>query len=114
MELHVSELDKNITLIKLNGRLDIVGVNQIETKFAGYCSGENMRVIVDMSEVSFLSSIGIRLLVTNAKSLKSRSGKMVLMNPTPDVMNVLEITDIPAIIPVYSKLESAEAVLLGA
>ena len=114
MELHVNELDKGITLIKLIGRLDITGVNQIETKFAAYCAGEKPRVIVDLADVDFLASIGIRLLVTNAKSLRSRNGKMVLLDPTPDVMNVLEITDIPAIIPVYSQLESAEAVLLGA
>ncbi|MCE7861402.1 MAG: anti-sigma factor antagonist, partial [Chloroflexi bacterium CFX2] len=54
-----------------------------------------------------------RLLVTNAKSMISRGGKMVILNPTPEVMGVLEITDIPAIIPVYSQIESAEAVLLG-
>lgn len=114
MELHVSELDKGITLIKLNSRLDIMGVNQIETKFAALCSGEKPRVIVDMSGVSYLASIGVRLLVTNAKSLKICNGKMAILNPTPDVMNVLEITDIPSIIPVYSQLESAEAVLLGA
>lgn len=114
MELNVSELGKGITLIKLHGRLDIIGVNQIETKFAAYCSGENARVIVDMAGVEYLASIGIRLLVVNAKSLKSRNGKMALLNPIPDVMNVLEITNIPSIIPVYSQLESAEAVLLGA
>ena len=114
MELNISELGKGITMIKLNGILDINGVNQIETKFAAHCSGENPRVIVDMAGVSFLASIGVRLLVTNAKSLRTRNGKMALLNPTPDVMNVLEITDIPATIPVYSNLESAEAVLLGA
>ncbi len=113
MELQVTELDKGITLIKLKGRMDIMGVNQIETKFSAYCAGEKPRVIVDLSGVDFLASIGIRLLVTNAKSLKTRNGKMVLLNPTTDVMNVLEITDIPSIIPVYSNLESVEAVLLG-
>lgn len=114
MEMNVSELKNNITLIALHGTLDIMGVNQIETKFAGYCSGENARVIVDMSGVDYLASIGIRLLVTNAKSLRTRNGKMALLSPTPDVMSVLDITDIPAIIPVYSNFESAEAVLLGA
>lgn len=113
MELNVSDLDKGITLIKLDGRLDITGVNQIETKFAAYCSGENARVIVDMAKVDYLASIGIRLLVTNAKSLKSRNGKIIILRPTQAVMEVLEKTNIPAIIPVYTNLESAEAVLLG-
>lgn len=113
MEMNVSELKNNITLIVLQGTLDIMGVNQIETKFAAYCSGESAHVLVDMSGVDYLASIGIRLLVTNAKSLRTRNGKIALLSPTSDVMNVLEITDIPAIIPVYTNLESAEAVLLG-
>jgi anti-anti-sigma factor len=107
-------LKNEITLIALQGTLDIMGVNQVETKFAGYCSGENARILVDMSGVDYMASIGIRLLVTNAKSLRTRNGKMALLSPTTDVFNVLEMTDIPAIIPVYSNLESAEAVLLGA
>lgn len=114
MEINVSDLEKGITLIKLNGNLDIMGVNRIETKFAAHCAGESPRIIVDMSGVDYLASIGIRLLVTNAKSLKSRGGKMVILNPVPDVMSLLEITDIPAMIPIYSTPESAEAVLLGA
>ena len=113
MEMTVNELNNGITLIALQGTLDIMGVNQVETKFAGYCSGENARILVDMSGVDYMASIGIRLLVTNAKSLRSRNGKMALLSPTTDVFNVLEMTDIPAIIPVYSNFESAEAVLLG-
>lgn len=113
MELHFNELNNGIRLIKLIGNLDIVGMGEIETKFAGYCSGENARVIADLSGVGFLASIGIRLLTSTAKSLASRKGKMVLLNPTADVLGVLEITGIPAIIPIYSNLESAEAILLA-
>jgi anti-sigma B factor antagonist len=113
MDLQYSELDNNIRLIKLNGRLDISGTSEIETKFAAYCGGEKVRVVVDLAEVDFLASIGIRLLMLNAKSVASRGGKMVLLNPTPDVQNVLEITGIPAIIPIYSHFESAETILMA-
>ncbi len=113
MELQFNELDHGLSIIKLTGTLDITGVNQIETKFTAYCSGENVRVIVDVSDVDFLASIGIRLLTLNAKSLASRKGKMALLKPTPEVFHVLELTGIPAIIPVYSNLESAETVLLA-
>lgn len=112
MELQYSELDNNIRLIKLKGKLDIIGTGLIETKFAGYCGGENARVIVDLSEVDFLASIGIRLLTSTTKSVASRGGKMVLLNPNPDVYHVLDVTGIPAVIPVHSHLESAESVLL--
>ena len=113
MELHYTDLDNSIRMIKLAGDLDILGVGQIETRFAGYCAGENPRVLVDLSEVNFLASIGIRLLTLTAKSVASRGGRMVLLHPTPDVRHVLEITGIPAIIPIYDGLESAQTVLLA-
>jgi anti-sigma B factor antagonist len=113
MELHYGELENNIRLIKLVGDLDILGVGEIETQFTGYCAGENPRVLVDLSGVDFLASIGIRLLTLNAKSILSRGGRMVLLSPTPDVRSVLEITGIPAIIPIYDGLESAQTVLLA-
>ena len=113
MELQYSKLDNDIRMIKLSGKLDIIGTGEIETKFTGYCSGENVRVIVDLSGVDFLASIGIRLLMLTAKSVTKRGGKMVILNPIPDVKNVLETTGIPAIIPIYSYLESAETVLIA-
>ena len=113
MKLEYSELDNNIRLIKLTGRLDIIGTGEIDTKFAGYCNGDNIRVVVDLSEVDFLASTGIRLLTLIAKTITNRGGKLVLLNPTPDVHNVLEITGIVPTIPAYSQMESAEAVLLA-
>jgi len=112
MEMYYSEMN-GIRLIKLGGRLDILSTGAIETKFAGYCAGEKPRVVVDLSEVNFLASIGIRLLMLTAKSIASRGGKMALLNPIPEVQNVLEITGIPTIIPIYSSFESAETVLLA-
>jgi hypothetical protein len=38
---------------------------------------------------------------------------MVILNPIPDVQQVLEVNGIPAIIPIYSSLESAETVLMA-
>ena len=113
MEIRYSELDNGIILIRLSGRLDIIGTGEIETKFTGYCAGEKVRVIVELSEVDFLASIGIRLLMLTAKSVASRGGRMVILDPISEVQDVLEITGIPAIIPIYSHLESAETILMA-
>jgi anti-sigma B factor antagonist len=111
MVFQYSEIENGIRLITLSGKLDISGVSAIETEFSTHCSGETPRVIVDLSAVDFLASIGIRLLTLNAKSIASRGGRMVLLNPKSDIKDVLEITGIPAIIPLYHNLKSAEAAL---
>jgi anti-sigma B factor antagonist len=100
-------------MIKLIGMLDSVGTGEIETKFSGYCAGRNVRVVVDLSEVDFLTSVGIRLLTSTAKSIASRGGRMALLNPSPEVQHVLETTGIPEFIPMYSHLESVETVLMA-
>ena len=113
MELQYSEVEGDIRLLELIGRLDISGVSEIENEFSERCTGEQPRVIVDLSEVDFLASIGIRLLTLNAKSIAGRGGRMVLLHPQPAVRQILEITGIPAIIPVHDGLESAQAAVIA-
>lgn len=111
MELQYSELENGIRLIKLAGELDSAGYNQIDLKFTAHCSGQNARVLVDMAGITFLSSIGIRLVTMNAKSLSTRGGKLVLLNITHEVKQVLEMTGILTMIPSFTDMESAEAAL---
>ena len=113
MKLLYSELDNNIRVIRLTGKLDAEGYNSVDLKFNAHCAGDNVRVIVDLSGVTFLDSIGIRMLTMNAQSLGTRNGKMVLLSPIPEVQKILEMTGIPAILPFYSSQESAETILLA-
>ncbi|HLO13825.1 MAG TPA: STAS domain-containing protein [Anaerolineales bacterium] len=107
MRLQYSELESGIRLIKLSGALDIHGVNGVEIEFVRHCEGESLRVLVDLSRVNYISSIGIPLLIHSAKSVASRGGKLVLLNPQSSVEHVLEITGIPLIIPIYHNLNTA-------
>lgn len=108
MKLQYSELD-NIRLIRLIGSLDMTGTYSIEVEFVRQCDGDNVFVIVDLSRVNYLSSIGIPMLINTAKSVVDRGGKMALLNPQQSVAEVLDIVGIQQIIPIYMDLESAKA-----
>ncbi len=58
-------------------------------------------------------SIGIRLLLWTAKAVVSKGGEFVMLNPRPSVDEVLDMTGMKALIPVYSDEYSAIADLLG-
>jgi anti-sigma B factor antagonist len=113
MDLLYSELDNGIRLIKLTGRLDSSGFGKIEPIFTAHCSGDGLRVLVDLSELKFIGSAGIRMLAANARSLSVHGGRIALLTPSEEVKNVLEIAGIPDLIPTYESCESAEAVLLA-
>ncbi len=112
MQLQYSELEGGIRLIKLSGALDMNGTYAIEVEFVRHCTGQNIRVLVDLSKVNYISSIGIPMLVNSAKSVTKHGGRLGLLNPQKAVEDVLELAGIPAIIPIYTDLAAAKAALL--
>lgn len=109
MNINEERLQNDIVRIALSGRMDIEGVGQIETKFAGMTAAPRMAIIVDMSAVPFMSSIGIRALLINAKAVGKRGGKFVLLNPEQNVRKVLETSGIDQLIPISNDLNEAMA-----
>lgn len=114
MQLEVSALEGGLKLVKLMGKMDIQGTSQIEDAFTVQTASKKAGVIVDLSQVEFIASYGVRILVSNAKSLAGRGGKMVLLQPRPMVKGVLTSAGIDQLIPVYDELEAAKADLQAA
>jgi anti-anti-sigma factor len=109
MNITEEQLVDDVTKINLSGRMDIEGVSHIETQFADMTSAPRKGIIVDLSDVPYMSSIGIRALLINAKAVAKRGGKFILLNPEQNVKNVLETSGIDQIIPIYSDLNEAIA-----
>ena len=107
MRLQYSELNSGIRLIKLNGTLDGNGVSRVEMDFVRLCAGENVCVLVDLSKVNYISSIGIPMLINSAKSVVRHGGKLVLLHPQRAVEDILELAGIPLIIPICESLDKA-------
>ena len=111
MELHVIKRTDNITLIALVGRLDIQGMHQVDTKFHGYTAAARRPTIVDMSQVDFVASLGMGMLISCAKSLHRHGAKMVILNPQAMVENVLRMAGVNDGIPIVRSESEALAVL---
>lgn len=108
MQIDAEHLQSGILKITLIGRLDVQGADEIDLRFAGLAARQKA-VIVDMREVSFLASIGIRTLLLSAKAIAKRGGKMALLDPDPTVTRSLEMAGIDALIPICRSLEQAQA-----
>jgi anti-anti-sigma factor len=111
MELAVHDLESGIVQIALSGRMDVNGTQQIDLKFTALAATRKAQILVDLSNVTFISSIGLRTLISNAKAQKSRGGCMVLYKPRDQVEQVLSATGIDTIIPIAHDFEAARAAL---
>ncbi|MBK7422231.1 MAG: STAS domain-containing protein [Propionivibrio sp.] len=109
MPINYNDSNAKFRLIWLSGRLDIAGTAEIEGKFAAFAATERIRVIVDLTGVNFLSSIGIRAIISNAKAQQQRGGKMVLfVGENATVAKTLELTGIATLIPTFKDMSEAE------
>ena len=69
--------------------MDVEGIASIDKKFTATVEEARQPIIVDMSNVPYMSSIGIRLLLINAKSAGAMKKKYFLVGPQVEVVNVL-------------------------
>ena len=109
MEINAEKLDGGITKVRLAGRMDVQGTSAIETRFTAYTVADKGAVVVDMADVTFLASIGIRALILAAKALQQRGGRIALLNPDAAVRKVLEMAGVDSLIPVCDSLDAARA-----
>jgi len=101
MKLDVVDLENDITKITLSGRLDIKGALDIDSEFTAVAEAKK-NVVVDLSDVTFLASLGIRTLIVGAKATANNGGKLVLMNPQPNVEAVLRSSNVDTVMPIIN------------
>src|SRR5271156_4181587 len=81
MELKVISLDDDYTHVALCGKLDNLGVGEIEDQFLGFTAGRGKSSVVDISEVSFTGSNGLRLFLRAVKVLRPLKKVVILLKP---------------------------------
>ena len=113
MDVSITDAD-GVTMARLSGRLDTVNVNQVELSFTSGIVPKGQDTMVDLTEVSFIASLGIRMLLTVARALGRHQAQFVLFGAGPMVMEILETTAISEIIPIYGTEAEALAGLAAA
>lgn len=109
MEFKLTELG-NAAKIALVGRLDTPGVDRIETRLTASVVPAARNTAVDLSGVTFVSSMGLRMLISTARSLSMKKAKMVLFAPQPLVKESLDHASLGDIIPIVA--DEAQALVL--
>lgn len=107
MDMHVSELDGPVTCIRLVGRLDAPGADRIDLPFTSATVAAGRNTVVDLSGVSFVASMGIRLLIASARGLRAKGANLVLFGAQELVYTALDQAALDQIIPLVADEQQA-------
>ncbi len=98
-----------MAVITVSGRIDTATSPDFEESVNGLINKGDNNLVMDFSEVEFLSSSGLRILVTTRKKVRERGGDVVLANPSQRVVDSLEIAGLDKLFKSYPDRESAIA-----
>lgn len=106
MDISFKRID-GILLIKIDGRLDAYGALAMDEALEKIIQDEDLSVVFDMDNVSYLSSGGIRSFLRIEKILRKKGGHISLYKLNPYPLEVLEMAGFDQIFSVHSTLEDA-------
>jgi anti-sigma B factor antagonist len=111
MQIQEVHLDDDITHLALIGKLDVLGLHAIDVKFHGYTAARRRPTLVDLSQLEFISSLGMGMFYSCARSLRRYDANMVLLNPQPLVEEALKVVGLHLTVPIAHSLEEAINIL---
>ncbi len=101
--------EKGFLVIKVEGRMDIATSPEFEKNCAALTEQGNQNVVLDFSDLEYISSAGLRSILAIAKKLKSTGGSLSLCALTGLVKEVFDLSGFDNFLPIYTDAEHALA-----
>jgi anti-sigma B factor antagonist len=86
-----NDLKGDVTVVSIEGSIDSKTVSDAQSKIIELVTGKT-KVILDMTKVEFLSSAGLRMLLTLYRQVKSQNGNIILVGVSEEIKDVMENT----------------------
>ena len=105
--------ESTATVVSVAGRIDhssAGGFEEALTPFLDACSPQRA-LLLDFAEVNYISSVGLRALLLSARKAKAQQSRFAVAGLLPPVKEVMIISRLNAVIPIYETVEEGLAAL---
>ena len=109
-QLHLTtQFRGGYAVVRLTGELDIATVDQLRQHLNKARQSYGEHVILDLSDLEFMDSQGLSVIVSCHKAVLAAAGSLALVAPRPIVRRTLEITGLSRRLDVFDSVEEAGA-----
>ena len=84
----------SVKIIYLSGRITLANSVELSNKLKKYFDDENYNVIIDLSDVQYLDSKGMAIILTLEKTIKENNGILLLTKSNPFVQDLFHLTSL--------------------
>ncbi len=101
----------DIVVVYLKNRLDATNSPGLESEIVPMINKDVNKFILNMQELVYISSSGLRLIVLMIKKLKSYAGNLILTNLHPFIENIIDMTGFTQMLTIANSEEEALGIL---
>lgn len=101
------ENSADILIIKLDGRLDITTTKQLEAIISSALDNAQKKILVDCTNLEYISSAGLRTFLSAAKNSKKIDGVITLCCLNKNVKQIFEISGFTSIFDIFDSVDNA-------
>ena len=106
MQIDVS-VTKGVTIIAVEGRVDSSSASYLGQTLTESLESGGTRLVVDLKDVDYVSSAGLREFVSALKKAQQDEGDLRLASPSDRVREVLQLSGLDSILSVYDTRKEA-------
>lgn len=108
MEISTEEL-KQVSVMAVSGRVDSATAPELENSLKKLVEAEKTQIVLDLKNVEYMSSAGLRAMVSTLKAVKRVNGDLRLASPSPRVEEVLRLAGLTSIFSIHPTRDEAVA-----
>ena len=106
MEIQLQESGQ-ACIVSVSGKLDALSAGDYEKAVSQLIADGKTRLVVDFAQLSYISSAGLRVLLSTAKQLKPKGGEALFANLQDGVRDVFEMTGFSSILGIHPSVKAA-------
>jgi anti-anti-sigma factor len=107
MEISISEGQNRVDVVTVSGRVDSATAPELEKKIRELFDKRRHQIVVDLAGVEYMSSAGLRTLVSSLKTAKSHGGNLVIAQPSARAHEVIELAGLNTVLAIYDNVVDA-------
>jgi len=77
--------------VRIEGRIDTLTAADVQSQLETLLENESAQLLLDFSQVPYISSTGLRILLVLQKKAKPKGGQVILCSVNPDIQSVLSM-----------------------
>jgi anti-anti-sigma factor len=97
--------------VALAGRLDTHTYGELDKQLAPVLGSTIQSLVLDLAGLDYISSAGVRSIFKARKALSARGGKVVVVNPKPQIQKVFDVVKAVPLDEIFSSVQEADAYL---